>query len=166
MSALEGYSEIGHTHDYATVDHNHDGVYAKLGDVLKQDDLTDYATQDWVKEQGYLTGSGSVDTSEFVTETELAGMGYATQDWVGEQGYLKQDDLTDYALKSDVPTDYLKQDDLAGMGYATESWVGEQGYLTADDLNKYALQTYVEGEIARIDGLIGEATIITNNILS
>ena len=111
--------------------------------------------------------------AEYVTETELVGMNYATV----EQVNVKQDVIDDLAAiranaeagaaaleaaKADAAEKYQEKG-----AYVTESWVGEQGYLTADDIeNKYALQSYVSEQIARIDGLIGEATNITNNILS
>lgn len=40
-------------------------------------DLTGYATEEWVEEQGYLTEHQSLE-------------GYATEEWVGEQGYLTE----------------------------------------------------------------------------
>lgn len=55
-------------------------------------DLTGYATEDWVKEQGYLTEYQSL-------------AGYATESWVKEQNYLTEhQSLADYYTKNEVDT--------------------------------------------------------------
>lgn len=91
-------------------------------------DLSGYATQAWVGEQGYLTAV----PDEYVTSTELtetlgnyvtadtlsgygyitssALNGYATQSWVQEQGYLTA-----------VPAEYVTDSELTGKGYATSA---------------------------------------------
>lgn len=54
--------------------------------------LDGFATEAWVRQQGYLTQHQSLS-------------GYATETWVGQQGYLTQhQSLTNYALKSEIPT--------------------------------------------------------------
>lgn len=50
-----------------------DGLMNKIN---QETDLTGYATETWVGEQGY------------VTNTELTGKGYATETWVGNQNYI------------------------------------------------------------------------------
>lgn len=66
-------------------------------------DLTGYATESWVTNQGYITS---------IPDT------FATKDWVSSQGYLTEhQDLSSYALKSEIPS--LE-------GYATESWATSQ----------------------------------------
>ena len=82
-----------------------DGVTKSL---LLSGALTDYATQSWVTQQGYLTSS--------------ALTGYATQAWVGQQGYLTSSALSGYATETWVTQ----------RGYATQTWVGQQGYLTSE----------------------------------
>ena len=83
--------------------------------VSKSSFLSGYATQTWVQNQGYLTGS------------DLTG--YATQTWVQNQGYLTGSDLTGYATQTWVQNQgYLTGSDL--IGYATQSWVENQNYLT------------------------------------
>ena len=111
--------------------------------------------------------------AEYVTETELAGMNYATveqvnakQDVIGDLSAIRANAEAGAAALEAAKADAAEKYQEKGA-YVTESWVGEQGYLTAGDIeNKYALQSYVSEQIARIDGLIGEATNITNNILS
>ena len=79
-------------------------VYAGIGefdDVTIADSLTingtafnpaDYATQDWVKEQGYLKGIPS---------------GYATESWVLKQGYVTASEITTGVTTKSlyIPTD-------------------------------------------------------------
>lgn len=57
-------------------------------------DLTGYATQTWVKNQGYLTSHQSLS-------------GYATQSWVTSQGYLtSHQSLSNYLTKSAASSTY------------------------------------------------------------
>lgn len=67
---------------------------------------SDYATKEWVEEQGYLKSAGT----------------FATQSWVIEQGYVTSSDvaetLTNFVMRAEL-------DD-----YATQAWVEAQGYLT------------------------------------
>lgn len=54
-------------------------------------DLTGYATETWVQQQGYLTEHQSLNA-------------YATKAWINQQGFLTQhQDLTNYALASQIP---------------------------------------------------------------
>ena len=93
-------------------------------------DLTDYATKDWVQQQGYLTQHQSL-------------AGYATQSWVQQQGYVTSSALTGYATQQWVQQQgYLTASALAG--YATQSWVQQQGYLTSSALTDYATQSWVQ----------------------
>ena len=89
------------------------------GDISDQSDLTallsEYATKEWVGDQGFLTDS------------DLSG--YATEAWVGQQGYITSSALSGYATESWVGQQgFLTDSDLSG--YATEAWVGQQGFLT------------------------------------
>lgn len=71
---------------------------------VPQVDLTGYATEQWVQNQGYLTSHQSLN-------------GYATEQWVGQQGYLTQhQDLSNYALSSQIP-------DVSG--FKTESQINQ-----------------------------------------
>ena len=93
-------------------------------------DLTGYATEDWVKSQGYLTEV----PEDYVTDTDLgeAFDGYATESWVEEQGYI-----TGYTIPDN---------------YATKDWVGEQGYLTEhQSLEDYYTKDEVDEAIKNVD---------------
>ena len=100
-------------------------------------DITGYATQAWVQQQGYVTAS--------------ALSGYATQQWVTGQlgGYLPltggtitgsitvNEGISTYSLNA--YTISASSIDIAGSGVATQSWVNTQlgGYLplTGGDLS-------------------------------
>lgn len=99
---------------------------------------TDMATKTWVQNQGYLTQHQSLDN--YYTKSETSGKteiqialnskadkteipsldGYATENWVQSQGYLTQhQDLSDYALKSEIP-DISGKQDISGMTAYTQ----------------------------------------------
>ena len=107
-------------------------------------DLTGYATEQWVQNQGYLTEHQ--DISGLATRTELTAAennlqgnitslsesvardianvsvpeGVATEAWVQSQDYASKSYVDNAVSSSSV--------DLTG--YATETWVQNQGYLT------------------------------------
>ena len=102
------------------------GSYNDLADkpTVLSADLTGYATESWVQQQGYISSlppppdlTGYATTS--YVDASLANLqapdltGYATQTWVQSQGYI-----------TSVPPPNL-------TGYATESWVQSQGFLTS-----------------------------------
>ena len=147
--------------DYATKDYVGDELNELRGELP---DLTDYATKNWVNAQGFLKDCDITD--------------YATKNWVNAQGFLKDCDLTDYATKNFVESKgYLVDEDLDGLatedyvnrqgflknvdldGYATEDYVTRQGYLTQTDLTGYATEDYVtrQGFLTQTD-LTGLAT--------
>ena len=122
---------------------------------------------------------------EYVTEEELAAKGYLTSvNMEGKQDVIEDlDAIRDGAAAGSVAEQNAKlyADGLAtnydSAGAAAQALTDAKLY--ADSLVKdaegnsiyqakgeYALQSYVLGEITRIDGIIGEATNITNNILS
>ena len=114
-----------------------------LQDYLTSADLSAYATQQWVGQQGYITDytvtqadvtqhqgaleiteSQITDLQDYLTSADLSA--YATETWVGEQGYLTSGDLDDYATQTWVSQNYLSAGALSG--YATEQWVLEQDF--------------------------------------
>ena len=127
---------------------------ANGGTLTIDADLSGYATQQWVGQQGYLKNA------------DLNG--YATQQWVGQQGYLKNADLNGYATQTWVnnkgyQTAQQVETTITGKGYqtaqqvgnaidtklqgnATQQWVQQQGYLTNATLNGYATQTWVNNK--------------------
>lgn len=139
------------------------------GDISEQTDLTallsEYATQDWVEDQGYLVQS---DLSQYATRQWVTGRGYATEQWVTDQGYMNYQDTgsligeacgkTEDNVKSWVQEQgYITSSALSG--YATESWVGQQGYASDSDLTSLA------SRVTTLETNYGDAITITNNIL-
>lgn len=103
--------------------------------------LEDYATKEWVGEQGFLTEVPAV----YITEGELSDKNYASKEWVEDQSYLK-----------DIPADYITEGELSDKNYATQTWVGEQGFLT-----EVPADYVTENELKTINGqsLIGSGNI-------
>ena len=106
-------------------------------------DLTGYATETWVQNQGYLTEHQ--DISGLATKTEVTSLsesvardlanvpeGVATEAWVQSQDYASKSYVDNAVSSSSV--------DLTG--YATETWVESQGYLTEhQDISNLATKT-------------------------
>ena len=95
---------------------------------LENVDLTGYATEAWVQDQGYL--KEHQDISGLATKTELT-----------EAQNNLQGNIT--SLSESVARD-LANVDVDLTGYATETWVQSQGYLKEhQDLSDYATKVYV-----------------------
>lgn len=121
-----------------------DGVYSYIdeqGYATEQfvtDSLSEYATQEWVSEQGYITvgelPSGLATQSWVQSQGYLTSVpeGYATQSWVESQSFLTSASISTYVTESVIES----------MGFATESWVQSQGYLTSVP-SEYATQSWV-----------------------
>lgn len=115
--------------------------------------------------------SGCCITPEEVDEKIAnATDGLATEQWVLDKHYISGVDLSDYALKEEIPdiSGYATEQWVNDQGflkthqslegYATENWVQSQGYLTQhQDLSDYALKS----EIPDISGLASE-TYVSN----
>ena len=84
-AALSGKANISDVYTKEEVDNLFENIEVDA-------DLTGYATEDWVKQQGYLTEHQSL-------------AGYATESWVKEQNYLTEhQSLADYYTKNEVDT--------------------------------------------------------------
>lgn len=114
--------------------------------------LNNYATQEWVNSQGFLTEI----PDEYVTSSELQAQNYATQSWVTEKGYQTSTQVSsaitkalngyatqtwvnqqNFAHESDIPSlsGYATQSWINDQNFATEEWVGQQGYQTVQQVN-------------------------------
>ena len=109
-----------------------------LNGLVKNDQLTPYATKDYVREQG------------FVKASDLTG--YTTKDYV-ESKYATKDQvrLQEYDIKDYVDT---KFDDCA-----TKTFVEEQGFITSGDLNGLVSKTELEEEYATKTFVSGQGFI-------
>jgi hypothetical protein len=116
-----------------------------------------------------IASSGCCITPEEVDEKiSNATDGLATEQWVEDKHYITSVDLSDYALKEEIPdiSGYATEQWVNDQGflkthqslegYATENWVQSQGYLTQhQDLSDYALKS----EIPDISGLASETYV-------
>jgi hypothetical protein len=110
------------------------------GSISMQSDLmsllSDYATESWVSEQGFMTSESLsgyateswVEGQEYITSEALAG--YATKSWVSEQGFL-----------SEVPSDYATKNWVNNKNFATKSWVSSN--FLSEVPSQYATQSWV-----------------------
>lgn len=95
------------------------------GYLTEHQSLSGYATEQWVEDQGYLTEHQSLS-------------GYATEQWVLDKNYITGVDLSNYALKSEIPT----------VPTSNTAFTNDAGYITNDALNGYAESTAVTQEIS------------------
>lgn len=95
-----------------------------------------------------IVSSGCCITPEEVDDKiSDATEGLATEQWVENKHYITGVDLSNYALKEEIPS---------LDGYATEQWVEDKHYLTQhQDLSDYALKS----EIPDISGLASETYV-------
>ena len=131
-------------------------TYAKKTDIPS---LSGYATQTWVKNQGYLTEHQSL--AEYALKTEIpivptkvsafendAGYltshqslkDYATKSWVQKQGYLTQhQDISGLATKLELQT---VEDKIPTIPTKVSAFENDVGYLTKhQSLANYALKS-------------------------
>ena len=73
-------------------------------------------------------------------EAEIPSLsGYATEAWVTDQGYITGVDLSDYALKSEIPV----------VPTSNTAFTNDAGYLTEhQSLSGYATEEYVNAQIS------------------
>lgn len=92
-------------------------------------DLTGYATETYVNNaiaNAQLSGGDTnVDLSGYATKDDLKG--YAVKEHTHNEYLTEHQDLSDYALKSEIPTDYLSS---IPEEYVTETELSAKGYLT------------------------------------
>lgn len=137
--------------------------YEVINEIDVPDGIVDYATETWVKEQGYVTedsfktinGQPIIGEGNIVIEgggnVDLTG--YATEEWVKSQSYAKTSDipsLNGYATQQWVTSQgFAKSSDIPSLnGYATQTWVNNKGYATESWVtNKgYATQQWVTSQ--------------------
>ena len=147
--------------DYATKDYVDDELDELRGEFP---DLTDYATKNWVNAQGFLK---DCDITDYATKNYVNSQGflknvdldgYATEDFVERQGFITQEDIDGLASEQWVRNqNFLIGSDL--NGYATENWIRLQGFITDSALNGYATQQWVnQQDFLTQDDLCGYAT--------
>lgn len=113
----------------------------------------------------------AITSAMTIVEGEIPSLsGYATEQWVEDKHYITGVDLSDYALKSEIPTvptsntaftndaGYLTEHQSLD-GYATEAWVLNKHYITGVDLSDYV--TYED--LPSLSGYATEQWVINQN---
>ena len=114
--------------------------------------------------------------------------GYATEQWVEDKHYITGVDLSDYALKSEIPvvptsntaftndagyitgvdlSNYATMDNLTAAtdDMATKTWVGQQGYLTEhQSLTAYSTTEQVNSAITQAVSGKADSSAVTQEI--
>lgn len=133
-------------------------------------DLSDYATQQFVLDKIAEVPTDYLKEvpSEYITESELSEElakiehptvdldGYATEAWVNEQGFLKEhQDLSDYAKKSELPTDYLTASDIENKADKDEltSLATKQEVASVEEKIPDVSNFATKDEVPSIEGL-------------
>lgn len=124
-------------------------------DAISSADLEGYATQEWVKDQNYLTSAVFPDVSDMATKTWTSENFYPRHE--NPEGYLTSGDLPDLHVYSAGQYVNIEGDtinvtgvypDTNPSGFATSSWVAEQNYITSADVP--AAQEYIAGQYVSI----------------
>ena len=100
--------------------------------------------------------------------------GYATEEWVLDKHYISGVDLSDYALKSEIPTvptsntaftndaGYLTEHQSLS-GYATEQWVLDKNYITGVDLSNYATKDEIPTVPTKVSAFENDVPYLTEH---
>ena len=101
-----------------------DAVARRIDDKIKaidipKTDLTGYATETWVAEQGFAKAADIPVVNNFATKDELTaaieGIEHPT---VELDNYVTKDEIKDFI--SEVPSEYVTEDELNAKGYVTD----------------------------------------------
>ena len=143
---LTQHQDISHLATKQELAHNHDNQYAP-----KTHSHEEYALAEHTHEQ-YLTEHQ--DLSHLATKEEIPNVdGLATKEELTTKAdkehtheqYLEHQDLTDYALKTDLPTHTSDLTNDSGfitdipLEYVTESELDAKGYLTSTSITRIEL---------------------------
>lgn len=122
-------------------------------------DLSGYATEQWVENQGYLTEHQSL--ANYYNKGEVNSL---LDNKLDTTAYTPTD-LSNYWTTAQTQSAITQ----SVSGYATEQWVQSQGYLTEhQSLSGYATQQWVQsqGYLTEHQSLSGYATTATTNTIN
>lgn len=142
--------------NYYTISQTDDAISTAVASIERE--LTDYATQQWVEDKGYLTDiPDEYTTVDFVVDaidkakpdlTPYATTTYVNEAIRSEIDAIPEPDLSSYALKSEIPTvnEFINS---IPKEYVTESELDDKGYITdisgkADVAHKHSISD-IEG---------------------
>lgn len=113
-------------------------------------DASDYYTkrETDAKIEEIVISGGGVSSGEVESMIASATSGMASEQWVEDQHYITGVDLSNYALKSEIPT----------VPTSNTAFTNDAGYITNDALSGYAESTAVTAEIsAAVSGKTNES---------
>ena len=134
VNMIEGLATVSTTGNYNDLT-NKPNIPTKTSDLLNDD--------------GFITSI----PSEYITETELNNKGYITE----------HQDLSDYALKSEIPKDYLTS---IPSEYITETELNQKGYVSQSQLNSKADTDDIPTKVSQLENDKNYLTSIPNEYVT
>ena len=132
------------------------GQWEELGKFKVNIDLSEYATEQWVNEQGFL--KEHQDISNLATKEELS----TKQDTINDLETIRSGAAKGATALQSVPSEYVTETELNNKGYltsvpdtyATEQWVNEQGFLKEhQDISNLATKSELNAKQDAINDL-------------
>ena len=140
---------------------------------IPETDLSGYATEQWVEDKGYLTEHQSLEN--YAKKSDIPTIPTKVSAFENDKGYLTQHqdisgkadkvhthkladitdykapDLSGYALKSEIPTNYLT---AIPAEYITETELAAEGFLKEhQSLADYALKSEIPTDYAKAEDI-------------
>ena len=149
ISELQEVTVLDHNKDYVLAARDEDNYKIKVGNIIKESRIgIPTKLSQLINDMKYI----STIPDEYITKAEL-----------DVKGYLTEQDLTDYAKKSDINT--VVSQIVDSEGYITESELDAKNYLTEQDLTNYALKTDIPSVPTKVSELINDSGYITEDEL-
>ena len=113
-------------------------------------DVSGYATQTWVSEQGYLNATDKSDLENYISSKQDAG-DYATNTRVNEvEGKIPE--VKDFVTNSSISTNYYNKTEIDNKGYLNK--VTADGYY--QEKGNYVNETVYSNKVSEIDSSIND----------
>ena len=153
ISELQEVTVLDHNKDYVLAARDEDNYKIKVGNIIKESRIgIPTKLSQLINDMKYI----STIPDEYITKAEL-----------DIKGYLTEQDLTDYAKKSDIKT--VVSQIIDSEGYITEDELDAKNYLTEQDLADYALKTDIPSKVSELindSGYITESELDAKNYLT
>ena len=145
ISELQEVTVLDHNKDYVLAARDEDNYKIKVGNIIKESRIgIPTKLSQLINDMKYI----STIPDEYITKAEL-----------DIKGYLTEQDLADYAKKSDINT--VVSQIVDSEGYITESELDAKNYLTEQDLTNYALKTDIPTVPTKVSELINDSGYMT-----